>query len=696
MLPPASNEQIEIMEKLMNYNLVIDSVAGSGKTTTNLHIANKYINSKLLLLTYNSKLKLETREKVIKYNLKNIEVHSYHSFCVKYYDNKCYTDMKISDLLSSDLPTLKEFDYDIIIVDEVQDMNSIYFNLVCKIYRDNIVDDSRIIIFGDRNQSIYEFNNADERYIVFANKIFPGRDVNGKKGEFDVDLYWKELKLSQSFRITNEIANFLNHCMLGNDRIFASKINNIKPKYIICDTYREISNNESVASKEIRKILSLGYKYGDIFVLAPSVRTNSSPVRILANQLSMQGIPIYVPTSDTEVVDESVTDGKIIFCTLHQSKGRERPVTFIFGFDNSYFQFFKKNSNPYECPNELYVGVTRASERLYLFHHFDKDYLPFIKKSQLRKYCDLDIHTPLVIKELEESKFKSKGFIVTELIRHVPLTAVQKCMKLIKTEIIRKPVKAINIPIKSKQSVGYESVSEITGTAIPAYFEHLRGKKMSIFETILKVYDKSLQIKSIPIDTEQLEPSKLLYIANRWLTYTNGYIFKMSQIINYDWLSKENLDKCIERIKSLNLSSQVIFEQGYSSTEDKNLSGGSLEGYVDCFDISNNSVYEFKCVKTLSEEHIIQVAIYMYLFYKKYTSSRITSYFSVSTPIDYKNTKFYLYNILTDELISVTSTIDQLNDLVSFIHNVKVSKKMKVTDKEFIDTAIKLKENWNL
>jgi hypothetical protein len=87
----------------------------------------------------------------------------------------------------------------------------------------------------------------------------------------------------------------------------------------------------------------------------------------------------------------------------------------------------------------------------------------------------------------------------------------------------------------------------------------------------------------------------------------------MSQIINYDWLSKENLDKCIERIKSLNLSSQVIFEQGYSSTEDKNLSGNSLEGYVDCFDISNNSVYEFKCVKELTISHMIQLGIYMYM-----------------------------------------------------------------------------------
>ena len=38
------------------------------------------------------KLKLETRSKVIQLNIDNMEVHSYHSFCVKYLNSKAYTD----------------------------------------------------------------------------------------------------------------------------------------------------------------------------------------------------------------------------------------------------------------------------------------------------------------------------------------------------------------------------------------------------------------------------------------------------------------------------------------------------------------------------------------------------------------------------------------------------------------------------
>lgn len=86
-LPEASSEQQEVMNALVNNNVVIDSVAGSGKTTCNLHIAKKFTESNILLLTYNSRLKIETREKIKLLKLTNIEAHSYHSFCVKYYNN---------------------------------------------------------------------------------------------------------------------------------------------------------------------------------------------------------------------------------------------------------------------------------------------------------------------------------------------------------------------------------------------------------------------------------------------------------------------------------------------------------------------------------------------------------------------------------------------------------------------------------
>ena len=73
-------------------NVCVDSVPGFGKTTTNLYLSLNNPTKHMLLLTYNAKLKLETRQKVQALGINNLEVHSYHSFCVKYFNSQAYTD----------------------------------------------------------------------------------------------------------------------------------------------------------------------------------------------------------------------------------------------------------------------------------------------------------------------------------------------------------------------------------------------------------------------------------------------------------------------------------------------------------------------------------------------------------------------------------------------------------------------------
>ena len=135
MLPNISLEQTNVIEELLHYNVCVDSVAGSGKTTCSLYIAKKFIKLKILLLTYNAKLKLETREKVNALGITNLEVHSYHSFCVKNYDKKCFTDTNINLILKSNKIPLNKFVYNIIILDEAQDISPLYYELFVKFIR---------------------------------------------------------------------------------------------------------------------------------------------------------------------------------------------------------------------------------------------------------------------------------------------------------------------------------------------------------------------------------------------------------------------------------------------------------------------------------------------------------------------------------------------------------------------------------
>ena len=94
-LPPASSEQIAVKDYFQNSkdgNLILNSVAGSGKTTTALYMAAEMPQKRMLVLTYNAKLKLETREKAALLMLRNLEAHSFHAFGVIYYHKHCHRD----------------------------------------------------------------------------------------------------------------------------------------------------------------------------------------------------------------------------------------------------------------------------------------------------------------------------------------------------------------------------------------------------------------------------------------------------------------------------------------------------------------------------------------------------------------------------------------------------------------------------
>ncbi len=641
-LNPPSNEQQKSIEDINNYNIIVDSVAGSGKTTLSLHIGLNNQEKSILLLTFNAKLKLETREKISLLGLNNMEVHSYHSFCVKYYKRDCFTDYGILDVLKTEnlnKKPLKPIVYDIIICDEAQDISPIYYKLICKIIKDN-GKNIKICVMGDKNQSIYQFNKADERYIIFSDIIL--NTINN-------NIEWKKNKLSESFRITHEMAEFMNKVFLKEDRLISRK-HNKKPKYIICDSFGSKYGTSNRLHKEIQSLLKEGYLYEDFFILAPSVKSAVSPIRQLANKISSDGIPIHVPVSDEEKLDEEILKNKIVFSTFHQVKGLERKIVMVFNMDESYFKYFKQDADPFKCPNEIYVACTRAKERLILIHHYENDYLPFIEKNELEKYCDFEKCL------LNKKKFNNNANIntnVTDFIKHLPVEVIQEALKFIDIHQIQRKGEVINIPIKTKQKGLVEGVSEITGIAIPSYFEFKKTGKMSIHKFCKKnledsennkeeqeinnnrsffsddditttTNNKKKEISNIyeeeedkiifeGIDINNIETHQLLYISNMWNSYKTGYIYKMKQIMKYDWLSNENLEKCIQRMDR-HFSNNIEIEKGFVTEGFRELKNRKLIGYFDVID--DNKIWELKCVSKLENEHILQLGVYMYMFFK--------------------------------------------------------------------------------
>ena len=609
-LPNISTEQNNIIQKLQNNNVIVDSVAGSGKTTCNLHIAKYFSDMKILLLTYNSKLKIETREKVKYLKINNLEVHSYHSFCVKYYDKQSFNDTIINKILKTKKKPLKQFKFDLIVPDEAQDITSLYYELICKIYKDNNNPNTKICIFGDKNQSIFDFNKADQRFIEYADNLFKFNSYN-----------WVKCNLSISFRITYEMSLFINKCLLKEDRIISNKITNNKPRYIICDCFGNRYNTFSRTFEEVKYYFNLGYKPDDIFILAPSIKSYKSPIRELENKIKreMTNVMVYVPINDEEKLDDELLEGKLIFSTFHQTKGLERKVVIIFNFDNSYFEFYKKDANRFICSNEIYVATTRGLEYLTLFHHHDKEYLDFIDKNMIHEYCYVE-YEKIKNKKLEKPPIDISTSI-TDIIKYLPQNIIDECYDQL--DIVNNDkytISKINISSKISNDETTESVNEITGIAIPSMFELKLKNRMSIFEKLIDVnfegcnkhINKKYDIYDIDISNLNIE--ELLYISNCWNTYKNGYLFKIYQITNYDWIGNKKMDECINRLLNLNISKNSIFEFKLETKNQIETLNRELIGFIDCVDQENNIIYEFKCVQKLEKEHYLQLAFYMYMY----------------------------------------------------------------------------------
>jgi len=755
LLPLISIEQNEVIKKLNNNNnVIVDSVAGSGKTTCILHIAIYFKNLNILLLTYNKRLRLETKEKTIKLNISNLETHTYHSFCVKYYNNKCFTDKIIRDILKSNIKIKLKQKYDLIILDEAQDITPVYYELICKIYKDNYTflndnnilnkifkenndkknneinkctqkGDPTICIFGDKYQSIFQFNNADERYIIYGDKLFNFNNLS-----------WEKCKLSISFRITYQMSLFINNCLLYDERIKSNKkeINwprqqtqtNLKikllPRYIICNCWKYPIN-------ELEYYLNLGYLPEDIFILAPSIKSPNNPIRQFENQIKnkYKNILIYVPNNDDDNLDEEILKNKLVFSTFHQTKGLERKVIIIFSFDESYFKYYKKNQDETICPNELYVATTRGLEHLTLLHNNENKILPFLNISNLKKYCNyLNIDNKEQIKDSKKEEIKTG---VCNFIKYIPNNILDECIKLLKIKIIRNISKDIifienkisinnNLGIKGKKTecISYETVYEINGIAIPCYYELLKTGTINIFNHLKLIkFEEQIkeQIENIKlraqkrpkkitlgnivhyeendiykkydlnnINIKKLTIGELLYISNCWTATINNkinYLYKIYQIKNYDWLSLDILKKCVNRLNTLNISKNAIFEytlEGNLCYKNKVI---EIYGSIDCIDINNKNIYEFKCVKTLDITHYLQIAIYMYLYIKNNNT---------------ENVNYYLYNILTNELIEISCNIENLKIIVEKIVEYKYFIREKINTDKFIKNTIKIKDKY--
>jgi hypothetical protein len=686
-LDPMSDEQYLIFSHIKNGdNAIGDACAGSGKSTTILSIAENLPTKSFLQLAYNSMLRKEIQEKTDKLSLTNICVHTFHSLVVKYYSDQGHTDTEIRRVLLNNTPPRTQLPkYDVIVIDEAQDMTFLYFKLIIRFCRD-MGGSIQLLVLGDFMQGLYEFKGADTRFLTCADKIWS--DFPYLKTPT-----FHHCTLKMSYRITRQMADFVNNVLLGEERLFACKDG--EPVYYIRRGQKDV---ERFVVHKIKSLLNAGAHPRDFFILGGSVKGDKSPIRKIENALVEQNIPCHVPMFENDKIDERVIDGKVVFSTFHSVKGRQRKYVFVIGFDQSYFKYFARNCDDTVCPNTLYVACTRATHQLYVVERHNPRYpenahirpLRFLKMSHMQMKSSRYISFQGLPQgnfsyEEDEIMTADKHFVTpTDLIKFIPENVLEDILPILEKifeDIGEQEPATIDIPtIISTKCSGFEDVSDLNGIAIPMMYFDVIGTNGS--KPIYDMIENKMQqcstdehsflkkaIELLPATCNN--PSDYLYLANVYVAVCEKLYFKLNQISidEYGWLDNDMLEDCIQRLHdniiheiSHKDDSAIEVEKLFIQCDNNKLHANIDRLLREHFSneefrfsarldlVTDYSVWEIKCTSDITNDHLLQLVIYAWLW--RYCIEDMENLENIRDfkLINIKNGKKYRLNATTPQL----------------------------------------------
>ena len=722
-MEPSEEQQIIINHIKNGKNVVVDACAGSGKSTTILSCAAAMPDKRFLQITYNASLCKENRERVKEMGLKNVTVQTYHSLAVAKYLPTAHTDSCIREILYKKmLPSSRIIPNNIIVLDESQDMTFLYFQLIVK-YVEDMGTPFQVLILGDYMQGLYEFKGSDIRFLIKAHEIW------GFCRGLTSPLF-ERCSLKMSYRITNQMADYVNNVMLGEERLLACKEG--EPVIYIRNTSYNIYK---IVVYYIRELLKKGVKPSEIFVLGGSVKGPNSQIRRIENALSEAGVPCHIPMFEEGKIDEKVIDGKVVFSTFHCVKGRQRPYVFVVGFDQSYMKFYGRTLDSNKCPNTLYVGTTRATKQLFLLEtdQYPEDRpLEFLKMTHLqmkeKSYIDF-LGMPRTIfydkvENTDQNKITTHETTPTELIKFIQESVLEKVQPILDdifVKVSQENVENLEIPTMTKTSRGfYEDVSDLNGIAISAlYYDYLTSlweheekdddeqkeekeeKEETSTNILYNIIKMSIQMMKPnehmflknefeKLDIESSSQEDYLYMANLYTATQEKVYFKLKQIERheYTWLNKKVLGKCKNRMMTVlqeecEVEKPMIEETVIQKKEDEEHYeiDALLSQYfpkkrfrftarIDL--MTYKTVWEIKCTTSITQDHLLQVVVYAWIMRTKF------SHFEK---------EFKIFNIKTGEILLLNADKSRLDDIMILLLRGKYEEIEKQPDTNFIENC---------
>ena len=381
---------------LSNINMSMDLAVnkyfsfGQRRGKTNEELANIFMNDCFFILDY--------------YKLKNQELQDFYSDAGEEKEKaemifKICKELEISmsklgyrDFADQLVDAIKLFNkypdlipnYDHILVDEYQDVNSVQIDLI------DLLKSPNLFCVGDPRQSIYGWRGSKIQYILNFEEKYPDCEV---------------ITLTKNYRSNNHIVNFVNTSIksMKLPDLESNKQSN-KDIHLI-----NFETEEGEYEFIIQRLLSTKLERKEIFVLA---RTNRQLIE-LSQRLKFRNIK-HVIRSD-ELKRSVVTSNQdITLATIHAIKGLEAEMVFVIGCSPNNFPC-KGSEHPvvdmvkveeYDKEEEerrlFYVAMSRAKTTLYLTYN-GNNYTKFINNDMLNLVDKVKTKKPSIEKPIKSN-----------------------------------------------------------------------------------------------------------------------------------------------------------------------------------------------------------------------------------------------------------------------------------------------------
>ncbi len=686
-----SAEQLAVIDGAETCCQTVDAVAGSGKTTTIVGLAEKYPDKKIIVLTYNNHLAGETSVRLPEDS--QTKIYTVHGFVYQFYDSSGYTERILVNAVKEDMPPKRPFRADIVVLDEVQDFNEYMFRVVVKLLKDagwTRTQFGKLILLGDKYQMIYDtMQGSDNRYLIFADKIF-------------TFLTWSKRALRTTYRLNRPAVDLMNRVFLKTDLFVSEKDAPYKPIFMVADVFSQTFFNSILGLIQKGK-----YKPDEVFILAPSVKLSNPnrPLSRLVNFLSNKGIPLHVCDTTEGSSFKEVLTNKLVVGTYHICKGRERRLVIVFNADHSYYQYFSKEKDGRSLTNTQYVAFTRATELVVFVQGYKETPFLFVDQNELRQLTDYRMLTECSYSSTPRYKNYVKPLSVTSLLEYCNFHLLDYCLSqcqiqtmeegqdqfaLSLTDVpshLQMPYKS-DLP-KAEDVIITENVSNLNGLIVTLVYEqHKRGNlrcveylkrcaKFSIEQMEVGSqgrYDSKVANEMLSLSDRNLEfPKDFTHLALVLEAHDMDSFHRFKQVTKRDWLTKEHEEKII-RILSDWCGAECRFEVSMRDTTA--VRGKFLEGRLDIVDHTNKRITEIKFVEHLSDAHLVQVVLYYYLAVKVHK-------------------KYLLYDLYVLNVRDgcckkvIPPDWDSVVALVDYLVYKKENPDAKITDEEFIERAKK-------